>query len=147
MEMNDDNVMDRTRYTYKERTLLLRLRRKPRDWTYLQAVAKVDDDAMNVMLTRLEKLYYVEGKAEGDAEDDAEVEDKPEDKAEDTAAAETERKPEGEARAKTGMIHLNQMGETVAQAEFDHRFELYFNRAISFLALLVSIAAIVVSVI
>lgn len=143
MEMNDDNVMDRTRYTYRERTLLLRLRKKPRDWTYLQAVAKADDDAMNVMLTRLGKLYYVEGKAEDDAEDDAEVEDK----AEDTTEAETEGKPEGEVIAKTGMIHLNQMGETVAQAEFDHRFELYFNRAISFLALLVSIAAIVVSVI
>lgn len=117
MEMNDDNVMDRTRYTYKERTLLLRLRRKPRDWAYLQAVAKADDDTMNGMLSDLGKLYYVKGKSED------------------------------KVNIKTDMIHLNQMGETVAQAEFDHRFELYFNRAISFLALLVSIAAIVVSVI
>ena len=117
MEMNDDNVMDRTRYTYKERTLLLKLRRKPRDWAYLQAVADANDDAMNVMLSDIGKLYYVKGKSKDGAD------------------------------IKTDMFHLNQMGETVAQAEFDHRFELYFNRAISFLALLVSIAAIVVSVI
>lgn len=78
---------------------------------YLQEMSHVDDKDMNIMLSRLGKLYYVE--------DDAPI--------------------------TSGVLHLNQMGETVAQAEYDYRFELYFNRAISFLALVVSIAAIVVS--
>lgn len=119
MEMNGNNVMDRTRYTYRERTLLLRLRKKSKNLACLQAAAKVDEKDMGIMLIHLRELYDVEGKD----------------------------KNKVEINIKTDTIKLNQKGETVAQAEFDHRFELYFNRAISFLALLVSIAAIVVSVI
>lgn len=43
----------------------------------------------------------------------------------------------------TGLIKLNQIGETVAQAEFDRRFDMYFTRAVSLSALLVSIVAII----
>lgn len=46
-----------------------------------------------------------------------------------------------------GFLKLNQQGETVAQAEFDRRFDMYYTRIMSLAALLVSIAAIVVSVI
>ena len=46
-----------------------------------------------------------------------------------------------------GFLKLNQQGETVAQAEFDRRFDMYYTRIVSLAALLVSIAAIVVSVI
>lgn len=47
---------------------------------------------------------------------------------------------------KTGLIKLNQIGETVAQAEFDRRFDMYFTRAVSLSALLVSIVAIIATV-
>lgn len=108
----DNNAMDRSLYTLKERTWLLKLRNNPRTWDYLQKQANVDDEAMSIMLSHLGKLYYVK-----------------------------DNKP-----LRSGLITLNQMGETVAKAEFDHRFEMYYNRAISFLALIVSIVAIVVSV-
>lgn len=42
-------------------------------------------------------------------------------------------------------IKLNQIGETIAQAEFDRRFDMYFTRVMSLSALLVSIAAVIVS--
>lgn len=50
-----------------------------------------------------------------------------------------------DAPIKTGEIKLNQKGETVAQAEFDRRFDMYFTRAISLAGLLVSIAAIAIA--
>lgn len=46
----------------------------------------------------------------------------------------------------TGKIKLNQIGETVAQAEFDRRFDMYYTRIMSAAALVVSIVAIIVSI-
>lgn len=46
----------------------------------------------------------------------------------------------------TGKIKLNQIGETVAQAEFDRRFDMYYTRFMSAAALAVSIIAIVISI-
>ena len=51
-----------------------------------------------------------------------------------------------DASITTGLIKLNQQGETVAQAEFDRRFDMYYTRIMSLAALFVSIAAIIVSV-
>lgn len=42
-----------------------------------------------------------------------------------------------------GAIILNHKGETVAQAEYDRRFDMYFTRAVSFAALVTSIIAVV----
>lgn len=104
--------MERTEFTLKERRLLLKLRKQPRTWDYLKKMSDVDDDGMNIMLSRMGDLFYVE-------------EDKP---------------------ICEGKIVLNQIGETVAQAEYDYRFDLYFNRAISLSALIVSVIAIIVSI-
>lgn len=41
-----------------------------------------------------------------------------------------------------GVIHLNEQGETVAQAEYDRRFDMYFTRIVALLALLASLFAI-----
>lgn len=46
---------------------------------------------------------------------------------------------------RTGTLKLNQIGITVAQAEFDRRFDMYYTRAMSFAGLLVSVAAIIIS--
>ena len=43
-------------------------------------------------------------------------------------------------------IRLNQLGDTVAQAEFDRRFDMYFTRAMSFLAIVVSFAALIATI-
>lgn len=45
-----------------------------------------------------------------------------------------------------GKLKLNQIGETVAQAEFDRRFDMYFTRFMSAAALAVSIVSLVVSI-
>lgn len=44
-------------------------------------------------------------------------------------------------------VHLNDIGITVAQAEYDRRFDMYFNRIIALLALILSIVAIIVPLI
>ena len=41
-----------------------------------------------------------------------------------------------------GKLTLNHQGETVAQAEFDRRFDMYYTRIMSLLALLTSIVAL-----
>lgn len=46
-----------------------------------------------------------------------------------------------------GKLRLNQIGETVAQAEFDRRFDMYFTRVMSLAAVIISVAAIIVSLI
>ena len=95
-------------FTRRELDCLLKLRRKPRSWE-----SKTDDDGLNIMLSRMEKLWYTkDGKA-----------------------------PNG------SLIHLNQIGETVAQAEFDRRFDMYFTRVMALSALLVSIASFILSVV
>ena len=98
-------------YTKKEYNCLLKLRKKPRTWDYLKTFSHTTDNDMNIMLSRMELLYYV-------------VDDRP---------------------ITEGEIKLNQIGETVAQAEFDRRFDMYYTRVMSLAALLVSIAAIIVS--
>ncbi len=40
-------------------------------------------------------------------------------------------------------ISLNDIGETVAQAEFDRRFDMYFTRVISAVALITSIVSLI----
>lgn len=42
-------------------------------------------------------------------------------------------------------LELNQKGVTVAQAEFDRRFDMYYTRIISIIALACSIVAIVIT--
>lgn len=42
-------------------------------------------------------------------------------------------------------LSLNQKGRTVAQAEYDRRFDMYYTRIMSLAALLVSVSAIIVS--
>ena len=103
--------MDREKYTRKQRDILLLLRKSPRTFDGLMKDVGVNQDAMNIMLSDLGHLYYVE-------------DDKP---------------------TRTGTLKLNHIGETVAQAEYDHRFEVYYSRAISFLSLTVSIVALAVS--
>lgn len=44
-----------------------------------------------------------------------------------------------------GKLTLNQQGETVAQAEFDRRFDMYNTRIMSLLALLTSIVALILA--
>ena len=44
-----------------------------------------------------------------------------------------------------GEIKLNHVGETIAQAEYDRRFDMYLTRITALLGLTVSIAAIVIS--
>ena len=44
----------------------------------------------------------------------------------------------------TGEIHLNEIGETVAQAEFDRRFDMYFTRIMALLALAASVVALII---
>ena len=96
-------------FTRRELDCLLKLRRKPRSWECLRKASKTDDDGLNIMLSRMEKLWYTkDGKA-----------------------------PNG------SLIHLNQIGETVAQAEFDRRFDMYFTRVMALSALLVSIASFI----
>ena len=46
-----------------------------------------------------------------------------------------------------GTLFLNDTGETVAQAEFDRRFDMYFTRVMALLALLVSAVAICIDAI
>lgn len=97
--------------TRREYDCLLKLRQKPRDWAYLRKIAKTDDTNLNLMLSRMNELWYVDsGKA-----------------------------------ASGKLIHLNQIGETVAQAEFDRRFDMYFTRSVSFAALLVSVASVILT--
>lgn len=48
--------------------------------------------------------------------------------------------------AEEGTVHLNEIGETLAQAEFDRRFDMYFTRAMALLALAASIAALIIEV-
>lgn len=43
-----------------------------------------------------------------------------------------------------GLYTINDEGETIAQAEFDRRFDMYFTRIMSFTALLVSILALLI---
>ena len=100
-------------FTRRELDCLLKLRRKPRSWECLRKASKTDDDGLNMMLSRMEMLWYrIDGKA-----------------------------PNG------SLIHLNQIGETVAQAEFDRRFDMYFTRVMALSALLVSIASFILSVV
>ena len=49
------------------------------------------------------------------------------------------------SRHKVEPIRLNQLGETVAQAEYDRRFDMYFTRAMSLLAIAISAVALFVS--
>lgn len=42
-----------------------------------------------------------------------------------------------------GVLHLNQMGRTVAQAEFDRRFDMYLTRTASIAALILSAIALI----
>lgn len=51
---------------------------------------------------------------------------------------------DGELTSK-GKLTLNQQGETVAQAEFDRRFDMYYTRIMSLLALLTSIVALILA--
>lgn len=44
-----------------------------------------------------------------------------------------------------GKLKLNFKGETVAQAEFDRRFDMYYTRIMSLLALLTSIVALILA--
>lgn len=44
-------------------------------------------------------------------------------------------------------IKLNQRGETVAQAEYDRRFDMYYTRIISFVALILSAASVITAII
>lgn len=46
-----------------------------------------------------------------------------------------------------GLLKLNQKGETIAQAEFDRRFDMYLTRVTALAALLLSVASLIVSVI
>lgn len=46
-----------------------------------------------------------------------------------------------------GLLKLNQKGETIAQAEFDRRFDMYLTRVTALAALLLSAASLIVSVI
>lgn len=102
-----------TIFTLKEYNCLLAMRKKPRTWNELRQIADVPTNKdMDIMLSRMEKLYYV-------------VDDEP---------------------IKTGKIKLNQIGETVAQAEYDRRFDMYYTRFMSAAALLISIIAVIVSI-
>lgn len=100
-------------YTKKEYDCLLKLRKKTRTWNDLKRLVKVDDDTLNIMLSRMERLYYV-------------VDDQP---------------------VMQGRIKLNQIGETVAQSEFDRRFDMYFTRGMSLAALVVSALTAIVTAI
>ena len=44
-------------------------------------------------------------------------------------------------------LHLNDIGITMAQAEFDRRFDMYYNRVIAMIALVLSIAAIIATIV
>lgn len=46
----------------------------------------------------------------------------------------------------TDVIKLNDVGETVAQAEFDRRFDMYFTRVLALAALIVSIVSVILNV-
>ena len=46
-----------------------------------------------------------------------------------------------------GTLHLNDIGKTIAQAEFDRRFDMYYNRVIAMIALVLSIAAIIATIV
>ena len=98
-------------YTKREYDCLLAMRRKPRTFAELKRIAKVSDDAMNIMTSEMGGLYYV---------------------------------VDGELTTK-GKLTLNQQGETVAQAEFDRRFDMYYTRIMSLLALLTSIVALILA--
>ena len=50
-------------------------------------------------------------------------------------------------KATEGLIQLNHIGESVAQAEHDRRFDRYYTRLMSLAALLVSIVAVIVSIV
>lgn len=52
---------------------------------------------------------------------------------------------DGGKAAEGSPIHLNQIGETVAQAEFDRRFDMYLTRVLSFAALLVSVVSVILT--
>lgn len=105
--------MAETVFTLKEYNCLLAMRKKPRTWNELRQIANVPtDEDMNIMLSRMEKLYYA-------------VDDEPKTK---------------------GKLKLNQIGETVAQAEYDRRFDMYYTRFMSAAALLISIIAVIVSI-
>lgn len=51
--------------------------------------------------------------------------------------------PEGSKVLEADSLHLNDIGETVAQAEFDRRFDMYFTRVMALLALVASIFALI----
>lgn len=51
--------------------------------------------------------------------------------------------PEGSKVLEADSLHLNDIGETVAQAEFDRRFDMYFTRVMALLALAASIFALI----
>ena len=42
-----------------------------------------------------------------------------------------------------GTIHLNEQGVTIAQVEFDRRFDMYFTRTTAFVALIVSVVTLI----
>lgn len=97
------------RYTKREYECLLALRKKPMRREDLKPLKGLRDDDVNIMLSRLGKLYYVED----------------------------------DAPAWVGVLHLNQMGETEAQAEFDRRFDMYLTRTASIAALILSALALI----
>lgn len=47
------------------------------------------------------------------------------------------------AAAWSGVLHLNDIGVTVAQAEFDRRFDMYLTRSASIAALVLSAVALI----
>lgn len=51
--------------------------------------------------------------------------------------------PEGSKVLEADSLHLNDIGETVAQSEYDRRFDMYFTRVMALLALVASIAALI----
>lgn len=50
---------------------------------------------------------------------------------------------EDSATAWDGVLHLNDIGKTVAQAEFDRRFDMYLTRTASIAALIISAIALI----
>lgn len=51
---------------------------------------------------------------------------------------------ENDLPAWSGVLHLNDIGVTVAQAEFDRRFDMYLTRSTAVAALVVSAIALII---
>ena len=115
--MTEDVSRSKSIYlTKKEYDILLFLRKKHRSIKRLRRRFRPrNDDHLNIWLSDLHTLYYVE--------------------------------PDGAKVLEAKSIHLNEIGMTIAQAEYDRRFDMYFKRILTVLSLVLSIVAIIVSVV